>query len=129
MSSRRTPPWHLSASGAAAEFVLARPGSGAEDPASASSRVDQPLLDQVLSAGLSTEEAAARARMGEPFIAVPPDDDDDDDEPLWRKFLSQFQEPLILLLLASAAVSVLLSQWDDAASIVLAVVFMMNEKK
>uniref|UniRef100_A0A8D0CWU4 P-type Ca(2+) transporter n=1 Tax=Sander lucioperca TaxID=283035 RepID=A0A8D0CWU4_SANLU len=40
-----------------------------------------------------------------------------EDEPLWRKYISQFKDPLILLLLASAVISVLMHQLDDAISI------------
>lgn len=43
-------------------------------------------------------------------------------DPLWKRYLEQYKEPLILLLLASAVISVLVGQWDDAISIVLAVV-------
>lgn len=44
----------------------------------------------------------------------------------WRKFLGQFQEPLILLLLGSAAVSLLIGQVDDAVSITLAIVIVIT---
>uniref|UniRef100_A0A673JI65 Calcium-transporting ATPase n=1 Tax=Sinocyclocheilus rhinocerous TaxID=307959 RepID=A0A673JI65_9TELE len=40
-----------------------------------------------------------------------------EDEPLWKKYISQFKDPLILLLLASAVISVLMRQFDDAVSI------------
>uniref|UniRef100_A0A671M1H2 Calcium-transporting ATPase n=1 Tax=Sinocyclocheilus anshuiensis TaxID=1608454 RepID=A0A671M1H2_9TELE len=40
-----------------------------------------------------------------------------EDEPLWKRYLSQFKDPLILLLLASAVISVLMRQFDDAVSI------------
>uniref|UniRef100_A0A3P8PXI7 Calcium-transporting ATPase n=1 Tax=Astatotilapia calliptera TaxID=8154 RepID=A0A3P8PXI7_ASTCA len=40
-----------------------------------------------------------------------------EDEPLWRKYLSQFKDPLILLLLASAVISIIMHQFDDAISI------------
>ena len=48
--------------------------------------------------------------------------DQEEDEPLWRKFLDQFKDPLIGLLLASAVVSCLVKQFDDAVSIMCAVV-------
>uniref|UniRef100_A0AAR2KRS3 Calcium-transporting ATPase n=1 Tax=Pygocentrus nattereri TaxID=42514 RepID=A0AAR2KRS3_PYGNA len=38
-------------------------------------------------------------------------------EPLWKKYISQFKDPLIMLLLASAVISVLMHQFDDAVSI------------
>uniref|UniRef100_A0A8B9IJU5 P-type Ca(2+) transporter n=1 Tax=Anser cygnoides TaxID=8845 RepID=A0A8B9IJU5_ANSCY len=40
-----------------------------------------------------------------------------EDEPLWKKYISQFKNPLIMLLLASAVISVLMHQFDDAVSI------------
>uniref|UniRef100_A0A8B9TFN6 Calcium-transporting ATPase n=1 Tax=Anas platyrhynchos TaxID=8839 RepID=A0A8B9TFN6_ANAPL len=40
-----------------------------------------------------------------------------EDEPLWKKYISQFINPLIMLLLASAVISVLMHQFDDAVSI------------
>uniref|UniRef100_A0A8C1R1N1 Calcium-transporting ATPase n=1 Tax=Cyprinus carpio TaxID=7962 RepID=A0A8C1R1N1_CYPCA len=40
-----------------------------------------------------------------------------EEEPLWKKYISQFKNPLILLLLASAVISVLMRQFDDAVSI------------
>ncbi|TKY88783.1 hypothetical protein EX895_002414 [Sporisorium graminicola] len=47
------------------------------------------------------------------------------DDP-WKKFLAQFQEPLILLLLGSAAVSLLIGQIDDAVSITIAIVIVIS---
>uniref|UniRef100_A0A8B9K768 P-type Ca(2+) transporter n=1 Tax=Astyanax mexicanus TaxID=7994 RepID=A0A8B9K768_ASTMX len=40
-----------------------------------------------------------------------------EEEPLWKKYISQFKDPLIMLLLASAVISVLMRQFDDAVSI------------
>uniref|UniRef100_A0A4W3IH68 Calcium-transporting ATPase n=1 Tax=Callorhinchus milii TaxID=7868 RepID=A0A4W3IH68_CALMI len=40
-----------------------------------------------------------------------------EDEPLWKKYISQFKNPLIMLLLASAVISILMHQLDDAVSI------------
>ena len=48
--------------------------------------------------------------------------DEEEDEPLWRKFIDQFKDPLIGLLLASAVVSCVVKQYDDAVSIMCAVV-------
>lgn len=45
-----------------------------------------------------------------------------EDKPLWKKYLEQFNNPLILLLLGSAVVSVLMRQLDDAVSITVAIV-------
>jgi P-type Ca2+ transporter type 2C len=45
----------------------------------------------------------------------------EEEDPLWRKYLDQFNDPLIGLLLASAIVSILVGQYDDAISITLAV--------
>uniref|UniRef100_A0A8C0GEL2 Calcium-transporting ATPase n=1 Tax=Chelonoidis abingdonii TaxID=106734 RepID=A0A8C0GEL2_CHEAB len=39
-----------------------------------------------------------------------------EDEPLWKKYISQFKNPLIMLLLASAVISIVMHQFDDAVS-------------
>lgn len=44
------------------------------------------------------------------------------DTPLWKKYLEQFNNPLILLLLGSAVVSVFMRQFDDAVSITVAII-------
>ncbi|NXW31754.1 AT2C1 ATPase, partial [Phaetusa simplex] len=49
-----------------------------------------------------------------------------EDEPLWKKYISQFKNPLIMLLLASAVISVLMHQFDDAVSITVCVVNSVN---
>uniref|UniRef100_A0A8C8DWE1 Cation-transporting P-type ATPase N-terminal domain-containing protein n=1 Tax=Oryzias sinensis TaxID=183150 RepID=A0A8C8DWE1_9TELE len=49
-----------------------------------------------------------------------------EDEPLWRKYMSQFKDPLILLLLASAVISVLMRQFDDAISITVAIIIVVT---
>ncbi|XP_047664700.1 calcium-transporting ATPase type 2C member 1 [Tachysurus fulvidraco] len=49
-----------------------------------------------------------------------------EDEPLWRKYLSQFKDPLIMLLLASAVISVLMRQFDDAVSITVAIIIVVT---
>ncbi|KAG5184494.1 testis secretory pathway calcium transporting ATPase [Tribonema minus] len=48
--------------------------------------------------------------------------DADDPEPLYMKFLDTFKDPLIMLLLASCVVSAVMRQFDDAISILAAVV-------
>nr|XP_006004265.1 PREDICTED: calcium-transporting ATPase type 2C member 1 [Latimeria chalumnae] len=48
------------------------------------------------------------------------------DEPLWKKYISQFKDPLIMLLLASAVISVLMHQFDDAVSITVAIVIVVT---
>lgn len=48
------------------------------------------------------------------------------EDPLWRKYLEQFQNPLILLLLASAFVSVCMKQFDDAVSITIAILIVVT---
>ncbi|KAL4235055.1 ATPase [Mactra antiquata] len=45
-----------------------------------------------------------------------------EETPLWKKFLEQFNNPLILLLLGSAVVSIFMKQFDDAISITVAVI-------
>ncbi|NXA27102.1 AT2C1 ATPase, partial [Ibidorhyncha struthersii] len=49
-----------------------------------------------------------------------------EDEPLWKKYISQFKNPLIMLLLASAVISVLMHQFDDAVSITVLLIFKMS---
>ncbi|KAJ8371481.1 hypothetical protein AAFF_G00307990 [Aldrovandia affinis] len=49
-----------------------------------------------------------------------------EEEPLWRKYLSQFKDPLILLLLASAVISILMRQFDDAVSITVAIIIVVT---
>jgi Ca2+-transporting ATPase len=49
-----------------------------------------------------------------------------EEEPLWKKYIEQFQNPLILLLLASAFVSVLMRQVDDAISITVAILIVVT---
>ncbi|KPJ15400.1 Calcium-transporting ATPase type 2C member 1 [Papilio machaon] len=45
-----------------------------------------------------------------------------EEDPLWKKYIEQFQNPLILLLLGSAVVSVCMRQFDDAISITVAII-------
>nr|XP_049706874.1 calcium-transporting ATPase type 2C member 1 isoform X2 [Helicoverpa armigera]XP_049707877.1 calcium-transporting ATPase type 2C member 1-like isoform X2 [Helicoverpa armigera] len=47
-------------------------------------------------------------------------------EPLWKKYIEQFQNPLILLLLGSAVVSVCMRQFDDAISITVAIMIVVT---
>ncbi|NXL08825.1 AT2C2 ATPase, partial [Mesembrinibis cayennensis] len=47
-------------------------------------------------------------------------------EPIWKKYLDQFKNPLILLLLASALVSVITKEYEDAASIAMAVLIVVT---
>lgn len=49
-----------------------------------------------------------------------------EEEPLWRKYISQFKDPLILLLLASAVISILMRQFDDAISITVAIIIVVT---
>ncbi|XP_047931004.2 calcium-transporting ATPase type 2C member 2 [Anser cygnoides] len=50
----------------------------------------------------------------------------DNAEPIWKKYLDQFKNPLILLLLASALVSVITKEYEDAASITMAVLIVVT---
>ncbi|XP_064883748.1 calcium-transporting ATPase type 2C member 1 isoform X3 [Oncorhynchus nerka] len=52
--------------------------------------------------------------------------DINEEEPLWRKYISQFKDPLIMLLLASAVISVLMHQFDDAISITVAIIIVVT---
>ncbi|SCV67919.1 BQ2448_40 [Microbotryum intermedium] len=47
-------------------------------------------------------------------------------DPIWKKFLGQFKEPLIMLLLGSAGVSAVVGNYDDAASIVAAIIIVVT---
>ncbi|XP_075622139.1 calcium-transporting ATPase type 2C member 2 isoform X2 [Balearica regulorum gibbericeps] len=47
-------------------------------------------------------------------------------EPIWKKYLDQFKNPLILLLLASALVSIITKEYEDAASIAMAVLIVVT---
>ena len=49
-----------------------------------------------------------------------------EEEPVWKKYLEQFKNPLIILLLCSAVVSIGMKQFDDAASITLAIVIVVT---
>ncbi|VDM96557.1 unnamed protein product, partial [Onchocerca ochengi] len=46
--------------------------------------------------------------------------------PIWRKYLDQFNNPLIILLLASAAISLLMGRGEDAISITVAIVIVVT---
>ncbi|XP_033755466.1 calcium-transporting ATPase type 2C member 1-like isoform X2 [Pecten maximus] len=48
------------------------------------------------------------------------------EEPLWKKYLGQFNDPLILLLLASAFISIFMKQFDDAISITVAIIIVVT---
>lgn len=62
--------------------------------------------------GISAAEATRRlALLG------PNEMRQDEPEPLWRKFLEQFQDPMIGLLGVSALLSLVVGQYDDAVSI------------
>ncbi|XP_073946831.1 secretory pathway calcium atpase isoform X1 [Choristoneura fumiferana] len=49
-----------------------------------------------------------------------------EEDPLWKKYIEQFQNPLILLLLGSAVVSVIMRQYDDAISITVAIMIVVT---
>jgi len=70
-----------------------------------------------LKEGLSVTEVTSRlVEYGENKFEI------DEKDPLWWRYLEQFKDPLILLLLGSAAVSVLVGQYEDAISILGAVI-------
>ncbi|KAK7879565.1 hypothetical protein WMY93_033726 [Mugilogobius chulae] len=79
------------------------------------------ILQADLQRGLSHDEVARRRRYHgwNEF-------DISEEEPLWRKYISQFKDPLILLLLASAVISVLMRQFDDAFSITVAIIIVVT---
>lgn len=49
-----------------------------------------------------------------------------EEDPVWKKYVEQFQNPLILLLLGSALVSVCMKQFDDAVSITVAILIVVT---
>ncbi|KAM3720250.1 Calcium-transporting ATPase type 2C member [Dirofilaria immitis] len=49
-----------------------------------------------------------------------------DHNPIWRKYLDQFNNPLIILLLASAAISLLMGRDEDAVSITIAIIIVVT---
>ncbi|XP_055019570.1 calcium-transporting ATPase type 2C member 1 isoform X2 [Boleophthalmus pectinirostris] len=79
------------------------------------------LLQADLQRGLTHEEVARRRRYHgwNEF-------DISEEEPLWKKYISQFKDPLILLLLASAVISILMHQFDDAFSITVAIIIVVT---
>jgi Ca2+-transporting ATPase len=88
-----------------------------DDAASMDSDQIQQAFKTDAAQGLTAKEADARRKqVGANEIR------DDDEETLFSKFLEKFKEPMILLLLGSALVSLLVKQFDDAASITLAVI-------
>ncbi|KAF1771594.1 hypothetical protein GCK72_003421 [Caenorhabditis remanei] len=74
-----------------------------------------------LDEGLTTAEATRR-RQYHGYNEF----DVGEEEPIYKKYLEQFQNPLILLLLASAFVSIIMKQYDDAISITVAVVIVVT---
>ena len=78
-------------------------------------------LSTNITSGLDWNEAERRKTMfGANELVVKQED------PIWRKYLEQFQNPLILLLLASAFVSVCMKQFDDAVSITVAILIVVT---
>eukprot|EP01112_Ceratiomyxa_fruticulosa_P011526 TRINITY_DN3128_c0_g1_i9.p1 TRINITY_DN3128_c0_g1~~TRINITY_DN3128_c0_g1_i9.p1 ORF type:complete len:714 (+),score=153.67 TRINITY_DN3128_c0_g1_i9:1602-3743(+) len=67
--------------------------------------------------GISAREFNARYSTGPRNVI-----EEKEDDPLYKKYFEQFTEPLIVLLLVSALVSIFLGQFDDAISIVAAVI-------
>ena len=81
-------------------------------------------LDEVLTiyeidsrVGVSGKDVAARQKLyGLNEL------EKEEDEAMWRKFIDQFKDPLIGLLVASSVVSCSLRQYEDAISIMCAVI-------
>ncbi|KAM9851948.1 calcium-transporting ATPase type 2C member 1 [Aulostomus maculatus] len=79
------------------------------------------ILQADLQLGLTQEEVSRRrAYHGWNEFDI------SEEEPLWRKYISQFKDPLILLLLASAVISILMHQFDDAISITVAIIIVVT---
>ncbi|KAH3774983.1 calcium-transporting ATPase type 2C member 1-like [Dreissena polymorpha] len=75
------------------------------------------ILDVNLSRGLDRAEVTRRRSVhGYNDFEI------NEETPLWKKYLEQFNNPLILLLLGSAVVSVFMRQFDDAISITVAII-------
>ncbi|MEQ2217757.1 hypothetical protein XENOCAPTIV_021725 [Xenoophorus captivus] len=79
------------------------------------------ILQADLQSGL-TQEEVTRRRVYHGWNEF----DISEDEPLWKKYISQFKDPLILLLLASAVISVIMHQFDDAISITVAIIIVVT---
>ncbi|CAI8016880.1 Calcium-transporting ATPase type 2C member 1 [Geodia barretti] len=74
-----------------------------------------------ISAGLTAEEVERRRKaFGRNEFTIK------EEEPLSKKYLNQFNDPLILLLLASAIISLIARQLDDAFSITVAIVIVVT---
>uniref|UniRef100_A0A665U6W8 Calcium-transporting ATPase n=1 Tax=Echeneis naucrates TaxID=173247 RepID=A0A665U6W8_ECHNA len=79
------------------------------------------ILQADLQLGLTQEEVSQRrAYHGWNEFDI------NEEEPLWKKYISQFKDPLILLLLASAVISILMHQFDDAISITVAIIIVVT---
>lgn len=79
------------------------------------------ILQTSATRGLSTQQATERHKtFGLNELVV------GEEEPVWKKYLEQFKNPLIILLLCSAFVSLAMQQFDDAASITLAIVIVVT---
>jgi Ca2+-transporting ATPase len=70
-------------------------------------------LDVDAISGLSVQQVVERCeRYGFNELAAAPE------EPLWRKFLSQFNDLVIWILIVAAAISGILGEWTDATAII-----------
>ena len=78
-------------------------------------------LDVDLDVGLGKPELGRRRDIhGANEVSVP------DPEPIWKKYLEQFNNPLIYLLLGSAFISTCMAQFDDAISITAAMIIVVT---
>ncbi len=75
-------------------------------------------LNVTLSTGLSADEVAKRQKESGPNRVAARRG-----TPLWRKFLQQFNQPLVYILLVAVAVTAALGEWADAAVIFVIVLF------
>lgn len=75
------------------------------------------IFSSDLKEGLTITEVTSRlVEHGENKFEI------DEKDPLWWRYLEQFKDPLIMLLLGSAAISLLVGQYEDAISILGAVI-------
>lgn len=119
---------HYSHNGPGANGYAHHPLAHTTQPLTPSSHYASQSIPQTLStlstsatSGLPSEKVHAIREMSGPneFEVAAKD-------PLWKRFADQFKEPLIMLLLGSAVVSVFVGNYDDAASIVVAVMIVVT---
>lgn len=122
------PPHHHAAPSSSTSYSH-HPFAHTTSPLTPSAHFSTLSIPQTLSS-LSTSSSTGLDAQKVPAIrelSGPNEFEIDAKEPVWKKFLSKFYEdPLILLLLASACVSAVVGNYDDAASILVAVFIVIS---